>query len=139
MKEAKKAAFNLEFFKITKFSLSEPTVVKDGLSIKFDPSGEYDSKTGIYKLTLGYTAFQEVTKRKKDTFIECTLIAQFKIDTSDNNIPDYFYRNSIAIIYPYLRSFITTLTIQANLKPLIMPLLNLSDLEKPLRDNTVIK
>ncbi|MBK7039827.1 MAG: protein-export chaperone SecB [Bacteroidetes bacterium] len=53
-------------------------------------------------------------------------------------IPTFFYKNCIAIIFPYLRAFLSTLTLQANVKPLILPLMNLSGLEKPLIENTVL-
>lgn len=52
------------------------------------------------------------------------------------DIPDFFYANSIAIIFPYIRAFVSTLTLQANIPPIVLPTLNLSQLRTILRDNT---
>ena len=47
-----------------------------------------------------------------------------------------FYKNSLAIIFPYIRAFISTLTLQSNAGLIILPTLNLTHLEKPFRENT---
>jgi preprotein translocase subunit SecB len=52
------------------------------------------------------------------------------------DIPDFFYRNALAIVFPYIRSFVSTLTLQSNSKLIILPTMNLSKLEKPLREKT---
>jgi preprotein translocase subunit SecB len=60
----------------------------------------------------------------------------FDQDLELKDIPDYFYRNSLGIIYPYLRAFVSTITFQANLKPpMILPLFNLTELERSFREN----
>lgn len=51
-------------------------------------------------------------------------------------MPSYFYRNSIAIVFPYIRAFISTVTLQANIPPIILPTMNLTSLEIPLKQNT---
>lgn len=33
------------------------------------------------------------------------------------DIPDYFYANSIAILFPYVRAFVSTVSLQANIPP----------------------
>ncbi|CAM4366664.1 hypothetical protein AQBE111736_13510 [Aquirufa beregesia] len=42
----------------------------------------------------------------------------------------------MAILFPYLRAFISLVTLQINIPPLILPTLNLSSLEADLRKNT---
>ncbi|EXZ22215.1 pretranslocase subunit SecB family protein, partial [Bacteroides fragilis str. S13 L11] len=54
-------------------------------------------------------------------------------------IPNFFYPNSIAILFPYVRAFVSTLTLQANIKPILLPTLNLSSLQDTLRENTTTK
>lgn len=64
---------------------------------------------------------------------------QFSEDVIDiEDIPTYFYANSIAIVFPYLRAFISSLTIQANLKPMILPTMNLTSLSSPLKENVTV-
>lgn len=37
-----------------------------------------------------------------------------------DDIPEYFYANSIAILFPYIRVFVSTVTLQANIKPIVL-------------------
>jgi len=52
------------------------------------------------------------------------------------DIPDFFYKNSIAILFPYLRAYLSLVTTQANVPGIILPTYNLSGLEEELRSNT---
>ncbi|QJB42780.1 protein-export chaperone SecB [Chitinophaga oryzae] len=45
----------------------------------------------------------------------------------------------MALVFPYLRAFITTLTSVANLNPLILPTYNLSNLGTQLKERTTIE
>ena len=36
------------------------------------------------------------------------------------DIPDYFYPNSLAIVFPYVRSFVSSVTLQANIESPIL-------------------
>jgi len=49
-------------------------------------------------------------------------------------IPDYFFANSIAIIFQKVGAFVSTLTAVANLTSLILPELNLGFLANKLRE-----
>lgn len=136
MKEINKAAFFLEYYKVSKFSFVETNNESESLNVKFQPSGKYNAKEGKYVLSFNFSA----TYGEKETeLINATMDAFFKFQQPIelNEIPDYFYRNSIAIVFPYLRAFISTLTSVANSKPLILPVMNLSSLEEPLKKNTV--
>ena len=55
------------------------------------------------------------------------------------DIPSFFYRNSIAILFPYVRAYISLVTNQANIPALVLPTMNLVSLEKPLKENTTQK
>lgn len=136
MKEINQAAaFFLEYYKVSKFLFTEASSENESINVKFRPSGKYNSKEGRYVLLFDFFA----TYGEKDTeLISVSMSAYFKFQhpIELNEIPDYFYRNSIAIVFPYLRAFISTLTSVANSKPLILPVMNLSSLENPLKENT---
>ncbi|HAH24359.1 MAG TPA: hypothetical protein DCL77_11500 [Prolixibacteraceae bacterium] len=138
MIEAKEAAFSFVDFKIPQFSYNENNEGGSELTIGYSPSGIYNSLTGEFELKLKFIASRATNK--EDVVIDLTMLAKFKfrsiIELKD--IPEYFYKNAIAIAFPYLRSFISTLTLQANTKLLKIGLMNLSDLEIPLKQNTVI-
>lgn len=138
MKEINKAAFFLESYKVSKFEFVEPNIEGESINVKFQPSGKFISKESRFVLTFDFFA----TYSEQDTIlINATMNAFFKFQDSiePDKIPDYFYRNSIAIVFPYLRAFISTLTSVANSKPIILPVMNLSSLEEPLQKNTTFE
>lgn len=139
MKEARKAAFSFEKFQIPRFSFNDFGESAPDLSITFDPSGTYDTEKGVYQVLIEFNAFTNAGEANQ-IVINALLVAdfQFQENLPFDEIPSYFYRNSIAIAFPYLRAFISTLTLQANVKPIVMPVLNLMELEQPLRDNTKV-
>ena len=140
VKDTKRAAFSFEGYQVTRFTFDEPidSNNNDSFTITFDPSGTYDSKTGKYKIKFNFRAF--VPGGIEQDVVTAQIFADFKFEpnTTLEAIPEYFYKNSLAIVFPYLRAFISTLTFQANSKPLILPVLNLSDLEEPLKKNTTL-
>ena len=70
--------------------------------------------------------------------VRCKAVFEFKEPLSLKDIPSFFYPNSIAILYPYVRAFVGTLSLQSNIKPIMLPTLNLSGLEGILKNQTKI-
>ncbi len=136
------AEFNLEDYKITRFLLIAPEKDEPGVHIAFNPSGEYNEASGIFKLTFDFIAFfGDPEKDDKENIFEATLVSNFKFQfpLEFDRIPDFFYVNSIAIVFPHLRAFVSTVTSLANAKRIILPLLNLTNLETVLKENTVLQ
>lgn len=135
--QVKKASFDFENYKVLKFSFSDPQDDQTNLAVQFEPSGEYHKKDGRFVLFFEFTASYN---DGKNILVNAVIQASFKFadETPFEEIPPYFYRNSIAIVFPYVRSFATTLTAVGNVKPLILPVLNLSGLEQPLKDKTTV-
>jgi preprotein translocase subunit SecB len=71
--------------------------------------------------------------------VSCHGLFKFHHISTFEEIPSFFYRNAIAILFPYLRSFVSIVTTQANNPGVILPTLNLSSLEGDLRNATSIK
>ncbi len=69
----------------------------------------------------------------------CVSQFQFAESLKLEDIPPYFYVNSIAIIFPYVRAFISTVTLQSNIPPIVLPTMNLTELAVPLKKNTKLK
>lgn len=132
------ASFAFQNHLIRKVSFSQPLENQENISIEFEPSGVFNSPSGTYKLILRF--FANYGEKNEHSLIDLVSEGEFKFDKniSFEEIPDYFFPNSIAILYPYLRAFITTFTSVANAKPLILPTLNLSSLSKPLKENTTV-
>lgn len=129
-------AFQNHLIRTVTFTL--PALNQENISIEFEPTGEYNTQDGTFKLILRFMG--NYGERNEHLLIDLVSEGYFKFDQniSFEEIPEYFFPNSIAILYPYLRAFITTFTAVANTKALILPTLNLSSLSKPLKENTVI-
>ena len=137
MMEAQKAAFSFESFKVPKFSYNEGNQMGSELKLGFEPSGKFNSSTGEFELTLVFVTHNSTDLEK--VVFELTSISVFKFNPpiKFEEIPPFFYKNAIAIMFPYVRAFISTLTLQSNTKLLKLGLMNLTDLERPLIENTI--
>lgn len=108
------------------------------LDLSFSPSGVYDKTARSYNLRFVFNAKQgeeEATIVK----IVCEASFEFKEAINLEEIPDYFYPNCLAIVFPYVRAFVSSVTLQANMTtPILIPTLNLTGLQSILKENTTI-
>lgn len=130
-----KAAFALLGYQFTKVFLELSSLRTDSrFDVSIRPKGLYDSVKGVFSLNFIFVA---TVGKQKVISVECNAGYKFNQPMPFSDIPNYFYANSIAIIFPYIRAFVSTVTLQANVKPIIIPTLNLSGLSDELRNNTV--
>jgi preprotein translocase subunit SecB len=138
------AIFQLNRFSIPKFSFEEPEANYSIVDVNFNPIGLYNSSNGDYKLTLHFKAIASTDKPKEEKeykeLIHAETEAYFILNEkpSFENIPDFFYSNSIAIIYPYIRAFVSNITLQSGLRLLVLPILNLNSLSETLKKQTTV-
>lgn len=132
-----KAAFSLESYEFEKIFVDYSNNTDD-IRLDFLPSGTYFTDSGVFRLKLEFIASDEELE-EDFVRIECNAEFEFEEPIEFDSIPRYFYTNCIAIIFPYIRAFISTLTLQANIAPVVLPTLNLSRLAGPLEENTVVQ
>jgi preprotein translocase subunit SecB len=135
--EAQTASFRFDNYTIPYFSFNEPHSEEKSIKLNIIPSGKYSVSEGMFKLELIVTGFED--GESSYPVLDLHFHAYFGFDKNlpFEKIPQYFYKNAIAITFPYIRAFISTLTLQANSGVLILGLMNLSNLEKPLIENTI--
>lgn len=129
------AAFSLEHYLFDKVYINLENYNTNEYQIDFIPSGVFNKKDKTYILNFGFTATCEGII---DSFVSINCVGTFKFNEINDlaEIPPYFYRNSIAILFPFLRGFLSMVTIQANVPPILLPTMNLTSLEKPLLEKT---
>jgi len=130
------AKFSFKGFRILDAELHFAKVAGN-LNLQFYPEGLFDADTHQYHLHLSFRAIND--NSDNDVIVQIESMAFFQMEdtvTKVEEIPTYFYANSIAIVFPYLRAFVSTLTLQSNAKPIVLPTMNLSSLEAELRRNT---
>lgn len=130
-----KAAFSLEHYLFDKVNINLDNYNNKEYQIKFEPAGIFNKEEKIFTLNFCFSAKCEDIE---ENFVTINCIGKFKFKDIDaiENIPPFFYRNSIAILFPFLRGFLSMVTIQANVPPILLPTMNLTALEKPLSENT---
>ena len=133
------AAFRLKDYFFDKLLLNAGNLDKKSvLALSFTPHGVFDKKNNSYMLSFLFTASTGRGHRKVVS-VSCNAVFVFVKAIEFSDIPSFFYPNSIAIIYPYIRAMVSTLTLQANMKkPIILPTLNLTSLGNELKENTTL-
>lgn len=132
-----KAAFKLDNYHFTKASLDFNIPNDAELNISFNPKGVFYAKDARYDLVFDVTV--ECVETNTDVVkVSCEASFSFGNKVSIENIPDYFYPNSLAIVFPYVRAFVSTISLQANVQPVVLPTVNLMGLTEKLKEQTKI-
>ena len=132
-----KAAFKLDEYHFTKASLDFNIPNDAELSISFNPSGVFHSKEARYDLMFDVTVGCNETNTE---VIKISCEASFSFDNkiSIAEIPEYFYPNCLAIVFPYVRAFISTVSLQANVQPVVLTAMNLMALTEEFKEQTKV-
>lgn len=133
----KKASFAIVDYKFDEVSLNLKNRTSDDLQISFEPTGVLSLIDKSYNLNFRTTVTTS-DDEKKFISINCNSQFRFKELADEADVPDFFYRNAIAILFPYVRAYISLLTTQANINGVILPTLNLTHLETTLKEHTEI-
>lgn len=132
-----RAAFRLDSYHFTKASLDFNIQNDAELNISFSPKGVFYAKNARYDLVFDVTV--ECVKTGKEVIkVSCEASFSFGKNVSIKDIPDYFYPNSLAIVFPYVRAFVSTVSLQANVQPVVLPTVNLMGLTEELKAQTRI-
>lgn len=130
--------FQFDGYKVlsSKFRIDENANPK-GLEFGFNVSGKIFNKEGKFKLYLDVKIENSKVDIEVETIGDYTFITEEKIENKDQ-ISELFYINSSALIFPYIRAYITTLTALSDNATIILPTLNLTALGKELLENIEI-
>lgn len=132
-------AFKFVKYWIPSFSYEETGNENSEYNISFEPSGEYNESLGVYLLKLNFKAHDKEDPNK--LVININGIAEFKFDKNYKfeDLPSHFFLSAIPIFFPYLRAFISTLTLHTNSNVIVLGLMNFTKMADPLKQNTSIK
>ena len=133
-----KAVFTLTNYQFEKVTIDLTRHTSKDLLLDFDPKGVFIHQESVYELTFVVTIFVQ-GQTVPFVSVQCKGWFNFENLSSLEAIPDYFYRNAIAILFPYVRAYVSLVTTQANVPGVIIPTLNLSGLEDSLKNNTTQK
>ncbi|MFA5327736.1 MAG: protein-export chaperone SecB [Prolixibacteraceae bacterium] len=135
MEEVIKSAFRFEKYSILR-SLIERTSSEapKSLHIRFEPKGTHIKEAGSFELFLGV----RIEDESKSFLIEVDSSASYILEgeVTDKMLKTFFYLNAPAILFPYIRAYIATLTTLSGMAPINLPTLNLTQLAPELEKNT---
>lgn len=123
--EENKSEFQFKEFKILKsfISINEDHKKFKDFNFGLDINGIYKKSDNEFKLYLNMMIENE------DCNFQCEIksLGLFLIDTNNEDfIKNYLYTNAPALIFPYLRAYISTLTTQSGIDSIVLPTMNLS-------------
>jgi len=102
------------------------------LNVKFEHNiREDDENKGNYYINLTMNLFNEEETDYKDCpfKLEISMTGLFKLQDSESVANEVkgklLNENTLAILFPYMRSLITSVTANANISPLILPPINI--------------
>lgn len=131
-----KAVFSITRYYFEKVNIDLVNHSSKEMSLNFETSGLYNQVNSSFDLTFSVKVFNNETPENVFAYVKC--IGSFQFDNVNNldEIPDFFYRNSIAILFPFVRAYVSIVTTQANVPGIMLPTLNLTSLEEKLKLNT---
>lgn len=105
---------------------------KEGTPIDLKIKPTIDVKDKNMNITLQIIIFENSEQNNKPFEMKINLTGQFIAEGCN---PEEFKANAIAILYPYVRSIVSTYTANANITPLILPTINVNKLIKDQEEN----
>lgn len=136
-----KSLLNFEDYKVTEmiFSLNSNLNEEKGeikLNPKFSVTHNYfEEPSTIIKVVLTCEIFDEdFNEGSQPFYLKVCINGYFEVETesgeeiNDELLKSVSHVNTVAILFPYLRSTVTALTSTANISPLILPPVNINKL-----------
>ncbi|MFD0750610.1 protein-export chaperone SecB [Mucilaginibacter calamicampi] len=133
----KNSPFKLDQFIVEEFSISRKPTKQGKIDFGINPSGTIDDTNKVFKLTLN--VYIKDSNESFDIKITALGFFEFKLVRSVESLSNYFYTNAPAIIFPYIRAYISSITALSGLKAINLPVMNLSSLKEDLKANTSVE
>ncbi len=114
----------------------EPKTKAESIDVKIEPKGVIYEENKNFEI---YLYIYVKSNDGLDVYVKMNGLFEFKEVTKLENLSNYFYINAPAIIFPYLRSYVSALTALSGCRTILLPPLNLTSLGKDLKQNTITK
>ena len=120
--------------KFKSYSVNEITFIandeflasEEGLQIQFSINKETTTKENNMVVKLITNIFENSKENKYPFEMKIVITGYFTIENNNEEIN--FEPNAIAILYPYIRSIVSTYTANTNVNALILPIINVNKL-----------
>lgn len=117
-------------FKETSIKLTGEDI-SDDVEFGIEPNGIFEEDNKMFILTLNVL----VKDKKSSLEVKMTVTGKFEYETNDiQELVPYLGFNAPAIMFPYIRAYITNITALGGMSPIILPTLNMESVGKELLD-----
>ncbi len=118
-------------FRLTSFSILKSLIeIKEGVEINNKLSVDFKQTSGINEAEHKFKYTFEIVVTDENNALNINVVMngffEFDQDIDEKMRASFFNVNAPAILFPYVRAHITTLTSLSGIKPVILPTLNLS-------------
>lgn len=123
---SEQAKFKFRGYRITEATMhiAADRKVDQQLNVSF-PGIRYNTQDHTYTLILGVTVTNE--DKSLDISVEMVGFFEFDRDLSQKEKDCFFSANAPAIMFPYIRAYISTVTGTAGIEPIILPTINFAE------------
>lgn len=115
----------MENFYFSECSVTREPEIKDGnLNMELNHESE-KLEEHKYRITLSFIAFKD--SNDLNVKVVAKAIFSYNSDNYDNE-DDIIKKNTVAIMFPFIRSQVSLMTSQPNMKPVVIPAINATKL-----------
>lgn len=127
----KKSSFQFNGFKVIKSLIEIKGQGSEELKLEIEPKATLNNQVNVFTLEMKVVIVDETGNIKIEIIVE----GEYSIAQRDENLKPFLFTNAPAILFPYVRSYITSLTALSGTSPIILPTMNLSSLKERLTTN----
>lgn len=120
------AKFRFLDFRIqeSRISIKDANLISDQLNVNFEQSEYLSDEESLFKYEMSVGI--EDDNKYLNIQIVASGLFEFDKNLTDLEKQAFFSVNAPAILFPYVRAYITTLTSLSGIKPVILPTLNMT-------------
>lgn len=127
----KKSSFQFQGYKVIKSLIELNDINNEELTLNFEPKGLLNNVDNTFTLEMLVQIFDQ----GKNINIEVIFEGEYSIVERDDNLKSFIFTNAPAILFPYIRAFISTITALSGGSQITLPTMNLSSLKDKLSKN----
>lgn len=129
----KKSSFQFLDYKVVRSLIEINGVSSKELELEFEPKGILNNVNNVFTLVMTVRIFD----LDKNLNIEVVFEGEYSIGHRDENFNGFILSSAPAILFPYIRAYLTSLTALSGVNPIILPTMNLSGLQEKLKASLI--
>jgi preprotein translocase subunit SecB len=124
--------FNFVILNKSDFIRERAILTKNDISIKYQCNNGISPDNRILESEL----IAEITEKNNNFRFTCSMVGVFSVEGDASNMPlkEFAENNAAALIFPYLREHISSVTSKAGLQPVLLPPTNIMALVQQNKD-----